>query len=124
MSTRGILQFFTKATPEEAEEQQKQRWETLRDGLRQETVISRVKNEQKAISRAERMREKSRHRSKAYRDRCRTQLEAAGEVIPRRKQVFRVSQYLPIETIKWLHFRDTRLLALSISAISLFALLS
>ena len=88
MSSKGILQFFTKITPEEAEEQQKQRWETLRNERHQEAVNSRVDNEQEAINRAERMRERSRHRSKAYRDRLRAQLEVAGEDNPRRRQVF------------------------------------
>lgn len=88
MSGQGILKYFTKVTPEEAEEQQKQRWETLRDEFRCKTVNHRVENEKAVILQAERMREKSRHRSKAYRDRLRAQLEDAGEDSTRKKEVF------------------------------------
>ena len=91
MSSKGILQFFTKATPEEAEEQQKQCWETLHDGLHWETIDSRVNDEQEAINQAERMRDKSCYCSKAYQDQCRTQLEVAGEDNPRRKQVLMIA---------------------------------
>ena len=99
MSSKGILQFFTKATPEEAEEQQKQCWETLHDELCQETIDSRVNDEQEAINQAERMRERSCHHSKAYQDQCRTQLEVAGEDNPRRNRYFCYSQYVPIKPL-------------------------
>jgi len=49
MSSPGILKYFTKVTPEEAEEQQKQCWETLCDEFRCNTMNSRVRNEQAAI---------------------------------------------------------------------------
>lgn len=87
MSSPGILKYFTKVTPEEAEEQQKQRWETLRDECRRHTMNSRVRDEKESITQAERMRERSHHHSKAYRDRCRARLEDAGEDNMRKEQV-------------------------------------
>ena len=69
MPNPSILRYFSKATVEEAAEQQKRRWDSLHEesALYRETL--RIEAEKKSIKQAEKIREGNRKRQKNFCDR-------------------------------------------------------